>query len=34
MGRVVDPIGHDDPVAVDEPEGYTGDISRAMGFCY
>ena len=31
---VVDGYGHDDPVAVDEPEGYTGDISGAMGFCY
>ena len=30
---MVDGYGHDDPVAVDEVEGYTGDISGTMGFC-
>jgi hypothetical protein len=30
---VVNGYGQDDQMAVDEAEGYTGDISGAMGFC-
>ena len=30
---MVDGYGHDNLVAVDEMEGYTCDISRAVGFC-
>ena len=30
---MVNGYGQNDLVAVDEAEGYTGDISGAMGFC-
>ena len=30
---MVDGYGQNDQVAVDEAEGYTGDISGAPGFC-